>query len=312
MCKGLINDEFIPLRMFKHLDDHNGKVQLNLSGLLGPIKVGTQDALDGLGLAIGDKNTMIRLRRGQVSLQEIMLMDFKLEVRRKVPVFREIFHATPSIMLEFVPHGLTAIDKLTVNEAALEIHNFATACHAHESDITLLVATIFYDFDTNYPLAHASVIAAKGNANEEAVIQAAAMALARKQLIVNSGFIIENFVDNQASGLALFDYSLLYVKGNSPHQYINIEAIHAADTNVPLANVITGKKVSGANSGDGPIIMSIGLTAGAAPGAKFKIIQAHKSGSALTDDIRNDGGEYLNFHNANLFDIHVATDIYDA
>jgi hypothetical protein len=298
--------------VFKFLDYHNGLVQANVSGLLGPIKVGTQAALDALGLAIGDKNTMIRLRRGQVSLQEIMLFDFILEVRRKVPVFREIFHATPDVMLQFVPHGLTAIDKLTVNEAQLEIHNFATACHNNETAITLLVATIFYDFDTNFPLAHAGVIAAKGNVSEEAVIQEAAMALARKQLIVNSGFIIENFVDNQASGLALFDYSLLYIIHNSPHQHLNLMTLHEAETNVPDANVITGKKIKCTNGGAGPMIVSIGLTAGAAPGLKRKVIRANDAASVLADDIRNDGGQYLNYHNANLFDIYMLTDIFDA
>jgi hypothetical protein len=241
-----------------------------------------------------------------------MLYDFILEVRRKVPVFKEIFFATPSIMLEFVPHGLTAIDKLTVNEAQLEIHNFATACHAHEVAITLPIATIFYDFDTNYPLAHASVIAAKGNANEEIVLQKAAMALAIKQLIINSGFIIENFVENQASGLALFDYSLLYIPHNSPHVYDDFTAVHEATTNVADANVISGRRALGRNLGNGPVIMSIELTATTAPGVNRKVIQAHAAASALADDIRNNDGTFLNFYNANTFDILMQSDVYDA
>jgi hypothetical protein len=302
---------FIPLRMFKHLDDHNGKVQLNLSGLLGPIQVGTQAALDSLGLAIGDKETMIRLRRGKVSLQELMLYDFVLEVRRKVPVWRELFHDTPEVMDEVAPHGLTPFDKLTVNSAQLEIHQVATFCHNHELAITVAVATVFYDFDTNYPLAHANVIASKNNVSEEDVLKDAAMALAVKQLIVNSGFIMQNFVDNQASGLALFDYSLLYIHHNTPHQYIDLSLIHGTDTNAPDANVISGKHVKFTNLSDGPVTMSIGTTAGAAPGIKRKVINAHHSASALADDIRNDDGEYLNFHNGNLFDVSGQADISD-
>ena len=304
--------EFIEIRLLNHGRDHSQKVHLNTSGLVGSLDAPTIAAVNAFSLAIGAGESELTIQRGKTSQKDIMLASFILDCRFNFPVFKNLFRASPSIYLEFAPHGLSEFDNLTTEHAEVVIHRVATACHNHEAAITLGVATIFYNYDTNYPLARSVQLGAMGTYVADVLLIRAARALLINQLVFNTGFCIDAFRSNRTGALALFDYSKLYVHHSSPHQYINIEAIHEADTNVPAANVITGKRVSGNNSGDGPVIMSIGLTPGAAPGIKRKVIQAHKSASALTDDIRNDGGQYLNFHNANLFDIHIATDIYDA
>ncbi len=305
------NEEFINLRLLNHSRDHEAKVTANISGLLTSLIAPTHAAVNAFSLSIGAGESELGIQRGKTSLKDIMLMDFVIECRFHFPVFKNIFRLHPEIMLEFMPHGMDEFNHLTTEQAEVVIHRVATACHAHEADITVPVATIFYNFDTNYPIARSTQTTAMGAYVADVLLIRAARKLLIKILVGNTGFIINAFSNDRGAALALFDYSKLYIHHSSPHQYVNIEAIHDADTNVPEANVITGKRVSGNNSGDGPVIMSIGLTAGAAPGVKRKVIQAHKSASALADDIRNDGGQYLNFHNANLFDIHIATDIYD-
>jgi len=307
------NVEFIDIRLLNHSRDHSQKVHLNLSGLVGAIDAPTLAAVNSFSLAIGAGESELGIQRGKTSLKDIMLMNFVLDCRFNFPVFKNIFRANPDFYLEFAPHGLTEFDNLTTEHAEVVIHRVALACHNHEAAITLGVATIFYDYDTNFPLARNVQIGAKGAFVEDKVLILAARNLLVNQLVYNLGFCVDVFRSNRPGALALFDFSKLYIHHNSPHQYIDLTLIHGTDTNAPEANVISGKRVKGNNQlGNGPIIMSIGLTAGAAPGLKRKVIKARSSASALADDIRNDGGEYLNYHNANLFDINISTDIYDA
>ena len=107
-------------------------------------------------------------------------------------------------------------------------------------------------------------------------------------------------------------YTKLYKHHSSPHQYINLNAIHDNVTNALGAIVPTGKRVLGRNLGDGVVIMSIEIAANTpVPGPNRKSIPAHAAASALADDIRNGGGNFLNYYNANPFDILMQSDIYD-
>ncbi len=305
--------EFIDIRLLNHARDHSQKVHLNLSGLVGSLDAPTLAAVNSFSLSIGAGENELTIQRGKTSLKDIMLMHFVLDCRFIFPSLKNLFRATPEIYLEFAPHGLDEFNHLTTEHAEVVIHRVSLACHAHEAAISLAVATIFYNYDTNYPLARNVQLGAMGTYVADKVLIEAARNLLVNQLIFNIGFCIDAFRSNRAGALALFDFSKLYVHHNTPHQYINVNALHGANTNAPEANVISGKRVKGNNQlGDGPVIMSIGLTAGAAPGVKRKVINARSSASALADDIRNDDGNFLNYHNANLFDITIGTDIYDA
>ncbi len=306
------NVEFIDMRLLNHARDHSIKVNLNLSGLVGSLGIPTTTAVNSFSLAIGAKETELGIQRGKTSLKDIMLMNFIIDCRFNFPVFKNIFRANPDIYLEFAPHGLSEFDKLTTENAEVVIHRVATACHHHEMDITLPVATIFYNYDTHFPIVRGAQIDAIGAYVEDVALKVAARNLVINQLVYNTGFCIDAFRSNRPGALALFDYSKLYIHHSSPHQYINITALANKVTNVPGAVIPDGKRVLGRNLGDGPLIMSIELGPAELPGANKKTIAAHYAASAKVEDIRNGSGNCLNIYNANPFDILVQVDIYDA
>ena len=306
------NREFIDSRFLIHARDHDVKVGLNLSGLVASLNGPTHAAVNAFSLAIGAADMELRIQRGKTSLKDIMLLDFILECRMHFPVFKSIFRDHPEIMLEFEAHGMYEINHITTGEAELIIHNVAKACLAHEADITHAVAQIFYDFDTNYKIAHNIQIEAKGTYKEDKVLIAAARALLTKQLIYNLGFIIKEFNNNRVGALALFDFILLYVHHNTPHQYIVVKAQPNAVTNVPDAVVSDGKIISAKDFSDEPVIMSIELAKTTKPGLKQKRIPKHNGTSAKAEDIRNNEGHFLNIYNASDIEVVVQIDIHDA
>ena len=242
--------EFDRIRLLSHARDHEQKIiAANGTHLFDTIVGPTTGAVNAFSSAIGAKETGLAIQVGKTSLTDIMRMDFILEVRFAYGTIKALCRTHPDIMAEFFPHGLTEFDQLTLEHAEVIIHRFALACTAHVLLIGTALATIFTDFDTNFPLTRNIQLGQMGNVGEDIVLILAAKKLLIKQLVFNTGFIVDVYPDDQASANALFNYSKLYVHESNPHEYFTGNALHNEVTNATEILVDDTKIVTVTNLG---------------------------------------------------------------
>jgi hypothetical protein len=175
--------------------------------------------------AITGKDTDLSLQYGKTSLTNTSIKAFSDKVHEIMPYIVYTFRATPEVVLEFAPHGLSEFNNIAMENAQSLMNFFNTAVEAHAASFASGDVTWFASQATSHETTRANQQAAFGDVGDDigTIITTKTGLIAA--LVAGHGIVSYNNSTSETAALLFFNYTLLYRSRDVAHLKVDGETL---------------------------------------------------------------------------------------